>query len=107
MSEINNLIKNIIKQNEIIISLLGRKIFKEEEIREIIIKNKKNELKDNYVKGYNSCDGSKTITQLSNIIGVSQPTLSGVIKEWEEEGIVYEIYKPGGKYYKKILKISE
>lgn len=99
----NEDIKKLIKQNEIIISLLGRIAFKPEDIRKIVTAKKQNP--DKYVEGYNSCDGNHTVTELANIVGVKQPTLSPILQEWEELGIIFEVEKPKGKFYKKIFPI--
>ena len=95
--------KKLIKQNEIMISLLGRMAFKKEEIREIVTRKKQNP--ERYVEGYNACDGNHTVTQLANIVGVKQPTLSPILQEWEEFGIIFEIERPRGKFYKKLFPI--
>ena len=99
----NKDIKKIIKQNEIIISLLGRMAFKKEEIRQIVTRKKRNP--DRYIECYNACDGNHTITQLANIVGVKQPTLSPILQEWEELGIIFEVERPKGKFYKKLFPI--
>lgn len=95
--------KKLIKQNEIIISLLGRMAFKKEEIREIVTRKKQNP--ERYIEGYNACDGNHTVTQLANIVGVKQPTLSPILQEWEELGIIFEVERPKGKFYKKLFPI--
>ncbi|MEM3419685.1 MAG: hypothetical protein QXY18_01790 [Nitrososphaerota archaeon] len=96
-------IKKLIKQNEIIISLLGRIAFTPDKVREIVTAKKQNP--DNYIKGYNACDGKHTLSQIAKIIGVTPGTLSPILAEWEENRIIYEIEKPGGKFYKKIFPI--
>jgi Fic family protein len=97
-------LKKIIKQNEIIISLLGRTAFDKKEIREIVTSRKKVN-PEKYVEGYNACDGNHTVTELANIIGVKQPTLSPILLEWEELGIIFEVERPRGKFYKKLFPI--
>ena len=96
-------LRRIGKQNEAIISLLGRMAFTEEKVRAIVVSRKQNP--DKYVEGYNSCDGSHTVTQISEIVEVSQPNMTNILSQWEELGIVYEIDKPGGKFYKRIFPI--
>lgn len=95
--------KKLIKQNELIVSLLGRLAFKKEEIIDIITKKKQNP--QNYIKGYNACNAERSITDLAKIVGVSRGTLSPILKEWEELGIIFEIEKPSGRFYKKIFPI--
>ncbi|MFW9889519.1 MAG: hypothetical protein ACFFER_15130 [Candidatus Thorarchaeota archaeon] len=96
-------LEKIIKQNEIIIALLGRIAFKPAEIQAIVIERKKKP--ENYINGYNACDGNHSLSEIAEIVGVALGTLSPILSEWEQIGIVYEIDKPGGKYYKKILPV--
>ncbi|MCP8309408.1 MAG: winged helix-turn-helix transcriptional regulator [archaeon] len=95
--------KKLTKQNEIIISLLGRMAFTPEKIREIVTKKKQNP--DKYVEGYNTLNGERTVSQVASVIGVTQGTLSPILQEWEELGIIYEVEKPKGKFYKKLFPI--
>ena len=96
-------IKKLIKQNEVIISLLGRIAFTPDKVREIVISRKQNP--QNYINGYNSCDGKHTLSDIARIVGVTPGTLSPILVEWEEVGIIYEVEKPGGKFYKKLFTI--
>lgn len=97
--------KKIIKQNEIIISLLGRIAFDEDKVRKIVVHRKRKDLRQSYIKGYNTCDGAHTVSQIANIVGVTQGTLSPILKEWEDLGIIYEVEEPKGKFYKKLFPI--
>ena len=96
-------VKKLIKQNEIIISLLGRLAFKPDDIRKIVTSKKQNP--QNYINGYNACDGKHSLSDIAKIVGVKPGTLSPILAEWEELGIVYEVEKPGGKFYKKLFPI--
>jgi DNA-binding MarR family transcriptional regulator len=100
---LNEEIKKLIRQNEIIISLLGRLAFKPEDIRRIVTSKKRNP--ENYIDGYNACDGKHSVSEIARIIGVTQGTLSPILAEWEELGIIYEIERPKGKFYKKLFPI--
>ena len=71
------------KQNDVIISLLAKLAYEDDKIKDIICKNKKDPQK--YILGYNSCNGSNNVTQLAKIIGVKPPTLTPILKSWEEE----------------------
>jgi DNA-binding MarR family transcriptional regulator len=82
-------LKKIVRQNEIIISLLGRIAFNKEEVREIVTYKKRNPKK--YVEGYNACDGNHSVSELARIIGVTQGTLSPILAEWEDLGIIREV----------------
>ena len=88
---------------ESVITLLGRIAFKSEQIRDIVRKGKRNP--NAYVKVYNACDGNRTVTQLAKIAGVSQPTMTSVLKQWIQQGIIYEVQRSGGKFYKKLYPI--
>jgi DNA-binding MarR family transcriptional regulator len=99
----NEDLKKIVKQNETIISLLGRMAFTKEQVREIVVFKKRNPEK--YVEGYNSCDGNHSVSDLARIIGVTQGTLSPILTEWEDVGIVREVEKPNGKFYKRLIVI--
>jgi len=99
----NDDLKKMIKQNEIIISLLGRMAFGKEEVREIVTFKKRNPEK--YVKGYNACDGNHSVSDLARIIGVTQGTLSPILAEWEDVGIIREVERFKGKFYKRLFPI--
>lgn len=91
----------LVRQNEVIISLLGRIAFTEDQVKELIKKHKRQNLREKYILGYNSCDGTKTVSELAKIIGIDNSTLSPILQEWEELGIIYEVQKTGGKYYRE------
>lgn len=99
----NEELKKIVRQNEIIISLLGRIAFNKEEVRKIVTSKKRNP--DKYVEGYNACDGNHSVTDIAKIVGVSQPTISIILAEWEDIGIIREVEKRGGKFYKNLFPI--
>lgn len=97
--------KKLIKQNEIIISLLGRLAFSPDQVREIVVSNKKENLRQGYIDGYNALNGEKSLSKIASIVGVASGTLSPILRDWEELGIIYEVEKPGGKFYKKLFPI--
>lgn len=82
---------------------MGRIAFTEDRIREIVTRKKKNP--DKYVEGYNACDGQRTVTEIAKLVGVSQPTLSPILQEWENVGIVFVVEKTKGKFYKRLFPI--
>lgn len=104
---LEDLLKLMISQNETLIILLGRTVYSEDKIRDIVIKNKREEFKNKYVDGYNSCDGTKNQQEISKIIGIDQSTFSPIINEWINIGIVYEVQKGTNKFYKRIMKIEK
>jgi Fic family protein len=95
--------KKMIKQNETMISLLGRIAFDKKEVREIVTSKKRNPEK--YVEGYNACDGNHSVSDIAKIVGVSVPTISVILNEWEDIGIIREVEKGGGKFYKNLFQI--
>ncbi|BDQ31306.1 hypothetical protein NZNM25_03070 [Nitrosopumilus zosterae] len=101
--EIVEKLSEIQKQNQIIISLLAKLVLKEEEVKEIIINRKTNPKK--YIEGYNACDGKHTINEIIKIVGVKQQTLSPILQEWENKGILYSFEKKGLKFYNNYFKI--
>jgi hypothetical protein len=101
MSE--DILKKLEKQNEIIISLLGRLAFTPEKIHDIVEKKKQNPQR--YVDAYNACDGNHNVNDLATIAGVVHSTLSPILREWEELGIIYEVNKPKGTFYRKLFPI--
>lgn len=98
-----DLLREIINQNEIIISLLGRMAFPKETLIEIVSKKKRNPQK--YINGYNACDGNHIVSEIAKIVGVKQPTITPILKEWVKVGILFEIEKSGGRFYKKLYVI--
>jgi hypothetical protein len=89
---------------EIMISLLGRLVYPPETLRLIVMKWKKKP--EDYVKAYNLCDGEHTVKQIADAINVTGTNLSPILAEWKELGIVYEVIKKGGKFYKKLYKLE-
>jgi len=96
-------IRKLVKQNEIIISLLGRLAFKPDDIRRIVTLKKQNP--QNYINGYNACNGNNSLSEIARVVGVTPGTLSPILAEWEELGIVYEVEKPRGKFYRRLFPI--
>jgi predicted transcriptional regulator of viral defense system len=98
--------RRIARQNEVIISLLGRLAFTPEQVEKIVTSNKRDKFKPRYVKGYNALDGKKTLSEVAKIIGVAPATLSPILSQWEDIGIIYEIERTGGTFYKKLFPIE-
>jgi len=93
------------KQNQIIISLLARMAFGEEELKQIITRGKRKP-KD-WVRGYNSCDGTKGVTEIAKIVGVKQPSATPILKSWEAAGITYNVGNAQKPLYMKLLTLGE
>lgn len=97
--------KKLIKQNEIIISLLGRIAFTKDQVRRIVTSRKQNP--ERYIDGYNACNGNHSVSQIARVVNVAPATISTILKDWEEVGIIYEVEKTGGKFYKKLFPLEE
>jgi len=93
------------KQNEVIISLLARMVFGEENIKKIITHSKRNP--DEWIRGYNACDGKNGVTEIAKIVGVKQPTATHVLKSWKSAGIVYNIGSEKRPLYMKLLTLGD
>jgi hypothetical protein len=91
----------LIKQNEILISLLARSTIGAESIRQLVTGGKRNPAA--YVKAYNALDGTIGVTEAAKVAGVSQPTMTVVLKSWEQQGIVYNVGESGRPLYKRLL----
>ena len=90
------------------IKLLGRIAFgpePEKTIRKIIVSGKRGNIANNYVKGYNALDGSRSLKEIATIIGVTSATLSPILQKWADIGIVYSTETNGGKHYKKLFSL--
>lgn len=89
------------------LKLLGRIAFgpkSEERIRRIITLGKKGRAR-NYIRGYNACDGERSLKEIAKIIGVTSSTLSPILQRWANIGIVYIIEREGRKFYKKLFPV--
>lgn len=86
---------------EVIIRLLGKMAFTDEEIKSIVT-FKKGDKSKNYLLGYNACDGKTSLTEISKVIGVTPGTLSPIMKQWEEDGIIFKVDEA---FYKKIRSV--
>lgn len=89
---------------EILISLQGRQIFPPEKLCEIITEKKQNP--ENYINAYNACNGEHSVTELAKIASVKQPTITPILQNWEELGIIFKVKGTGGKFYKKLYPIK-
>lgn len=91
----------LIKQNEILISLLARSVLGADSIAGIVTSGKRDPAA--YVKAYNALDGTIGVTEAAKLAGVSQPTMTVVLKSWEGQGIIYNVGDPGRPLYKRLL----
>ncbi|MBI4009672.1 MAG: hypothetical protein HY361_00560 [Candidatus Aenigmarchaeota archaeon] len=100
-----SLLKQIINQNEVVVALLGRMVFPENELKNIIMKKKKKP--EDYIRAYNLCDGEHSLTEIAAAIKVSTGTLSPILAYWKSIGIVYEINETGRRVYKNLYSLKE
>lgn len=90
--------------SEAMVTLMGRFVFPPDQLAKIVMKGKRTPAQ--YIKAYNLCDGNHGVTKIAKEIGVSQGTLSPILAEWKDIGIVYEVTKPGGTFYKRLYKLE-
>lgn len=82
------------KQNQIIISLLGRLAFPEKKLKEIITNNSHRPTQ--LIKAYNLCDGKLTTNQIaSKISGITSRAINDATMKWEENGIIINLGERG------------
>lgn len=79
--------EEVLRQNELIISLLGRIAFKNDQLKGMVIKASKKPRQ--IVRAYNLCDGATTITEIARKAGVAQPSLTQAIDKWEKLGVIF------------------
>lgn len=74
-------------QNKMIISLLGRLVFPESRLKEIITKHGKKQKQ--MISAYNLCNGDLTTQQIANkVVGITARALNTATLKWEEAGII-------------------
>ncbi len=93
------------KQNQTRINLQERTTFEEEEIKKIITHGKRKP--NNWIKGYNACDGTNGVTKIAKIAGVKSPSATYVLKSWESIGIIYNIGTETRPLYMKLLTLGK
>ncbi len=104
VNEMDEALKRLIVQNDVLISLIGRMIYPEDSMRKLIMKKKRKP--EDYVKAYNLCDGEHSLTDIATSIGVAPGTLSPILSYWKSIGILYIVEK-NGKKYKNLYQIKE
>ena len=77
-----------VRQNELIISLLGRIAFKNDELKSMVTKGSKKP--EHMMRAYNLCDGATSVTEIARKVGVAQPSLTIAVDKWERLGIVFK-----------------
>lgn len=95
----------MVRQNKVIISLLARQAIGVKEIGKLVTRGKKNPKA--YLKGYNACDGTKSVSDLAEAIGVTPGTLSPILQDWEVKGVVYDVGNSNKPLYIKLIPLEE
>ena len=91
---------------DVIISLLAKSTIGAQEIMRIVTYGKRKGKPADFIRAYNQL-GDKTITELADMIGISQPGLSSVISTWEKSGIIYNTGTANAPKYKGVIKLPE
>ena len=79
----------LVKQNEIIISLLGRIAFPNDKLKENIQRGSKKPME--ILEAYNLCDGNTTITEIAKRAKIAQGSLSEAVDKWASLGIAFKL----------------
>src|SRR4051812_31457090 len=90
---------------DVLISLTARSAFGAERLEQIVRRGKRNP--GAYVRVYNRLDGKRTATELAPLAGVTRQAISGVLENWEEEGIVYNLGTDNQPRYKRLMRLPE
>lgn len=93
------------RQNDVMITLLARLVWKPEELAELLSRGKRNPAA--YLKVYNLLDGAKTGRQLAEAAGVTQQAMSFALQGWEELGLVMNIGSQAQPRYKRLMNVPE
>lgn len=79
----------IMGAEEVIVRLIGKVAFSEEEVRKIVEYGRQKKME--WIKAYNLCDGENNQTEIAKRAKVNEGDLSGALKEWENKGIIYKV----------------
>jgi hypothetical protein len=99
----DELFLTIERQNEAIIGLLARLVWKPEEIADLASRGKRNP--SAYRKVYNSLDGKKSGKALASQAGVTPAAISYILQSWVEQGIVLTVGPQSQPKYKRLMAI--
>lgn len=90
---------------ELILAMLARIAFPEEKLRSVVAKAKKNP--SAYVRGFNACDGSRSVGDVAKVVGVTAGTLVPILQQWVRLGIIYEVEsEEKGKFYRRVYPLE-
>lgn len=92
------------KQLEMLIALVAQATIGRDEIRRIALLGKKKP--QQWLKGYNACDGKRGVTEIAKIAGVSQPNATNVLKTWERQSIVFNVGTEKKPLFRRLMLIQ-
>jgi hypothetical protein len=69
----------------VLIQLMGRGAFPEEELRKIVATSEK------YRTAYNLCDGTQTQSQVAKAAKVDPGNFSRTVGRWRDEGVLFKL----------------
>ena len=98
-------IEKIVKQNELIISLLGHLVFPAGKLKDLVAKGSKKPKA--IIKAYNLCDGTLSITDIATKVGIAQSSLTDAVNKWEKLGIILKIKEGNNIYPLKLYVIGD
>jgi DNA-binding MarR family transcriptional regulator len=79
---------NIRRQNDLIISLLGRLAYTNDRLKGLVQKGGKKP--QEMLSVYNLCDGGTAISEIAKKANVSQPSVTDAVNRWEGIGIIFK-----------------
>jgi len=91
------------RQTEAIIALLARSAIGIDAIAKIVCGGKRNP--EAYRRAYNALEGSRGVTEVAKLAGVSQPTMSLTLQSWVEQGVVYNVGTDRKPQYHRLLHL--
>ena len=78
----------LVKQNEIIISLLGRIAFPNDKLKDNIQRGSKKPKE--ILEAYNLCDGKTAMKEIAKRAGIALGSLSEAVDKWANFGIAFK-----------------
>ena len=96
----------LVQQNKVLIALLARSTIGLEYIENIVRSGKKKGNPNDFVRAYNALDGTRTVTEIAQMVGGTRQNMSQVLQNWEDKGIVYNVGTSSQPVYFGLLKLS-
>lgn len=103
--EVKDIFIHIRRQNETIISLLGRSVFSEDELKTIITANSSKPKA--MLEAYNFCDGLTGLTEIAKKVPIAQSSLTAAVNKWEDNGIaIKHVNKDNTVFPQRLYKLK-